>query len=517
LTPDSSYQSYFSNPLDFTKGRRNGIVSAGNEVAMKFSIQKFGLPLVMVLFLSAGEPAASGATGPGESGLSRKHLALLDGLLEQALSRRDFPGAVILIGRKGKIVFRKAYGQSGWVPQPKPMDEDMIFDLASITKPVATATAFMILVEEGKISLEEKVKDYVPDFAAYVSSWAIPGDDARIWHLLTHTSGLPPYVEPGGHAGVEKQFGLRLPMEQLVAHIAKLPKTDPPGVALHYSCLGYITLAQIIKQASGRDIAQFSRERIFEPLRMKHTFYAPPPKCGPSAFPPVVGGAPLVGIVHDPLARLQGGVSGNAGLFSTADDLAVFAEMMLQRGSYRGKRILSPLTVARMTTVWPKAAFAGRGLGWDLDSPQSTNGGDLFGPHSYGHTGYGDIALDRPGHPNVLDFPNQSGPPRRQRRHSRPPQPGGQRRGGGHPGPRFRRISPMSPISAEAEVLEALDTLGISYTRHEHRPCSRSRRRKNTGPASRELTARTSFSATRKGAAITWSSFRAPSRPTCAD
>ncbi len=356
---------------------------------MKFSVRKFGFSCIIVFLLSACRLGSSGTARPEEAGMSGKHLRCLDGILQDALSRKDFPGAVILIGRRGKVVFRKAYGQSQWVPERKPMEEQMIFDLASITKPVVTATAFMILVEEGKVSLEEKIKDFVPEFIPYVNPWGTPGEDARIWHLLTHTSGLPPYVDPGGHAGVEQQFGQRLATEQLVAHIARLPKTDPPGAALHYSCLGYITLAHIIKKVSGQDVAQFSQERIFKPLKMKHAFFCPVEKMRTLCVPTeVLGGKPLVGVVHDPLARLQGGISGNAGLFSTADDLAVFAEMMLHNGEYKGTRILSPLTVARMTTVWPKSAFAGRGLGWDMDSPQSTNGGDLFGPNSYGHTGY---------------------------------------------------------------------------------------------------------------------------------
>jgi len=356
---------------------------------MRSSVRKFGVPILIALLLSACRLESSGTARPEEAGMSGKHLRLLDGILENAISRKEFPGAVILIGRKGKILFRKAYGQCQWVPQRKPMDEAMIFDLASITKPVATATAFMILVEEGKVSLDEKVKDYVPEFVPYVDPAGTPGEDARIWHLLTHTSGLPPYTEPRGHAGVEQQFGKRLPTEQLVAYIAQLPKTDPPGTALHYSCLGYITLAHILKKVSGQDIAQFTQERIFRPLKMKHTFYCPPEKMRSLCVPTeVIEGKPFIGVVHDPLARLQGGISGNAGLFSTADDLAVFAEMMLHNGSYKGTRILSPLTVARMTSVWPKAAFAGRGLGWDLDSSQSTSGGDLFGPHAYGHTGY---------------------------------------------------------------------------------------------------------------------------------
>ena len=172
-------------------------------------------------------------------------------------------------------------------------------------------------------------------------------------------------------------------------YIARLPKTDPPGAELHYSCLGYITLAHIIEKVSGRSVAEFSQDRIFKPLKMRHTLFCPPEKMRDRCVPTeVVEGQALIGVVHDPLARLQGGISGNAGLFSTADDLAIFAEMMLHRGSLSGERILSPLTVARMTSVWPRASSTGRGLGWDLVSPQSSSRGDLFGPNAYGHTGY---------------------------------------------------------------------------------------------------------------------------------
>jgi CubicO group peptidase (beta-lactamase class C family) len=356
---------------------------------MRFSALKFGISIVFGLLLSSCKMESVRTVRPGEEGFSEKHLKLLDGIINSAISRKDFPGAVILIGRKGSTVFRKAYGDSQWVPTRRAMEEGMIFDLASLTKPVATATSLMILVEEGKVSLDEKVKDYVPEFVPYLDPSGQPGEDARIWHLLTHTSGLPPYVEPGGQAGVEQQFGQRFPSEHLVAHIAALPKTDPPGTAYHYSCLGFITLGQIIKQVSGQNIAEFSQERIFKPLKMRHTFFCPPEKERSSCVPTeAIEGKPFIGVVHDPLARLQGGISGNAGLFSTADDLAIFAEMMLHNGTFKGTRILSPLAVARMTAVWPKAAFAGRGLGWDLNSPHITNGGDLFGPNSYGHTGY---------------------------------------------------------------------------------------------------------------------------------
>ncbi|MGB7294556.1 MAG: serine hydrolase domain-containing protein [Candidatus Aminicenantales bacterium] len=353
---------------------------------MNFSV-RLPLAIFLALLLVGGcGPRSSQTSKPEEVGVSGKHLRLLDSMIDEAIARKDFPGAVILIGRKGKTVFRKAYGECQWVPERRPMDETMIFDLASITKPVATATSFLILVEDGRISLDEKVKDYVPGFAPYIDPSGKPGEDARIWHLLTHTSGLPPYADA---AAVEAELGRPCTTAQLVRYIAGLARTDPPGTAFHYSCLGYITLAHILKTVSGQDIAAFSEERIFKPLKMKHTFFTPPEKFRSICVPTeVVDKKPLSGIVHDPLARLQGGVSGNAGLFSTADDLAIFAGMLLAKGTYKGVRILSPLAVERMTTVWNKAPFAGRGLGWDLDSAYSTNRGDLFGPHSYGHTGY---------------------------------------------------------------------------------------------------------------------------------
>jgi CubicO group peptidase (beta-lactamase class C family) len=343
-----------------------------------------GLSAALLVLVSCRlEP---GVTKPEDAGMSSARLRRLDVIVQEAVSRKDFPGAVLLVGRNGKTVYRKAFGESQWVPQPRRLEESMIFDLASLTKPVATATSIMILVEEGKLSLEEKVKDYIPGFAPYVDEAGRPGEDARIWHLLTHTSGLPPYTDA---AEVEKHFGGACSTEQLASYIAGLKKTDPPGQAFHYSCLGYITLAQILRKITGQSIAAFSQERIFQPLKMKHTFFAPAGRMRDLCVPTqVIDGKPLRGLVHDPLARLQGGVSGNAGLFSTADDLAVFAEMMLGQGQRKGVRVLGPLAVARMTAVWPKAAFAGRGLGWDVDSAYSSNRGDLFGRASYGHSGY---------------------------------------------------------------------------------------------------------------------------------
>jgi len=323
---------------------------------------------------------------PEKVGMSGASLNRCRELIQKAISEKQFPGAVLLVARKGEIVLRKAFGSSQLVPEQKKMEVESIFDLASMTKPIATATAVMILVEEGKLRLIDKVKDFVPEFTAYVDEKGKSSEQALLWHLLTHTSGLPAYTDA---AAAASQLGNPCSMESLVKYIAQLPKNGPPGSKYEYSCLGFITLAYIVEKVSGEAFNEFTSKRIFKPLRMEHTFFKPGqknlPKCVATQ---VIDDKPLIGTVHDPLARLQGGVSGNAGLFSTADDLAIFAQMLLQRGEFRGVRILSPLSVRRMTAVFEKAAFSGRGLGWDLASPHSSNSGDLFPAGSFGHTGY---------------------------------------------------------------------------------------------------------------------------------
>jgi CubicO group peptidase (beta-lactamase class C family) len=323
--------------------------------------------------------------------MSSARLARVDKIIREAIERKDFPGAVILVVRKGKTVWRKAFGYSQWIPEFVPMEVSKIFDMASITKPVATATSVMMLVEQGRFRLWDKVKEFVPEFVAYAGEDEKPGEDARLWHLLTHTSGLPPYADA---EDLKDKYGYPITLESMTGHIARLEKLNPPGKEFHYSCLGFITLSYIVKKVTGETVAQFARENIFEPLGMKHTFYTPSEEFLPLCVPTqVYNGKPLIGVVHDPLARLLGGISGNAGLFSTADDLAIFARMMLNHGSVNGKRILSPLAADRMTEIYRIADFAGRGFGWDLESDYSTNQGDLFGPNAFGHTGYTGTSL----------------------------------------------------------------------------------------------------------------------------
>lgn len=346
-----------------------------------------GLSMALIIVTGmSGAGTSESLARPESVGMSSVRLARLTPVIQKAVENKDFPGAVVVVGRKNRMVYRRAFGHSSWEPQPEEMTVDMIFDLASLTKPAATAVSLMILMERGQIRLWDKVADFVPGFQPHTDEHGNKSGDARIWHLLTHTSGLPAYVDKDG---METVLGNFCPTLELVKHIAGMPKVSPPGENFLYSCLGFIILAHIIEDISGMSIAEFAGEYIFHPLGMKDTFYQPADQIRKRCVSTQkADGEVLRGTVHDPLARLQGGISGNAGLFSTADDLAVFAQMMLNEGEFEGVRILSPLTVRRMTEIYSRAEFSGRGLGWDVDSPYSTSGGDLFGSRSYGHTGY---------------------------------------------------------------------------------------------------------------------------------
>ncbi len=347
-----------------------------------------GLMLAIVLSLAA---QSLEEVSPESVGMSSAQLNQLDDVLAAALAERDFPGAVLLVGRQGRIVFRKAFGSSQWLPEIRPMRIDMIFDLASITKAVATTTAVMILLERGKLRLWDKLSDFIPGFPVFEDKNGVRGDELRIWHLLTHTSGLLPFIQ---NEEIEKNVGIPCSLEELVRYIAGLKMLFPAGEKFLYSDLDFILLGYIVEAVSGQGLDLFCRHNIFAPLHMSDTGFKPSNRLSVRCVPTeLLEGHALQGVVHDPRARILGGVAGHAGLFSTADDLAVFAQMLLNRGEFGGIRILSPKSVARMSEVYPQAAFSGRGLGWDLDSEFSSNGGDLFGPLSFGHTGYTGTSL----------------------------------------------------------------------------------------------------------------------------
>lgn len=302
--------------------------------------------------------------------------AVLDAQVEQAVRDGVIPGAVVVVGHDGKIVYRKAYGQRALVPAREPMTLDTIFDLASLTKVVATTPAVMKLFEQGKIRLIDPVTAYLPEFQGGKS-------DLTIRDLMTHFSGLPPDVDlkpawSGYETGIRK------------ALLAK--PTYPPGQRFVYSDINFELMGEIVRRVSGKTLDEYSRDEIFQPLGMKDTMFLPPAslrsRIAPTEIDPATG-KPLRGIVDDPTARYMGGVAGHAGVFSTGSDLARYAEMMLGLGERAGVRIFSPLTVEKFTAPSsPPDQPILRGLGWDIDSSYSSARGELFPIGSYGHLGY---------------------------------------------------------------------------------------------------------------------------------
>lgn len=340
--------------------------------------------MVIVLLIISGSSFAQmlPVAEPEAVGMDGSILGRLDTVIANAIAEKQTPGAVVLVSRKGSVVFRKAYGNSMLIPEKKEMTIDAVFDLASLTKPMATATSVMILIDRGQIRLLDAVAKFIPGFKPWEDEETKKKSTIRIWHLLTHTSGLPPYAPV---TDLEQKYGAPNP-DSLIQYIAEVERHSPPATKFKYSCLNFITLQKIVEIITGMKLDQFSEENIFKPLNMNNTVYTPDVTC---AVTEIIDGEPLDGIVHDPLARvMMDCVSGNAGLFSTADDMSVYARMMLNMGEYNGVRILSPLAVRTMITVPEKVSFSGRALGWDVDSPYSSSGGDLFPYGSYGHTGY---------------------------------------------------------------------------------------------------------------------------------
>jgi uncharacterized protein YbbC (DUF1343 family)/CubicO group peptidase (beta-lactamase class C family) len=326
----------------------------------------------------------SGAARPRSETDLRK-LDAIEPLVVQAIAEKKLPGAVVLVGRGSRTLYQKAIGNRAVVPSVEPMTANTIFDIASLTKVVATTTSTMILLEEGKIRLNDRVATFIPGFERYGKA------DITVRHLMTHVSGLRPDVDLGDMwSGYDTAISLAI--EEVPVY--------PPGERFVYSDINYFLLGDIVRRVSGMGLDEFARERIFEPLGMKDTTFLPPASlrgriaptepCTPLGWPcDGPGAAMLRGVVHDPTARRMGGVAGHAGLFSTAADLAIFCRMLLDGGEYRGTRILAPLTVAKMTMP---ASGPGernvRGLGWDLDSAYSSNRGELLPIGSFGHTGF---------------------------------------------------------------------------------------------------------------------------------
>jgi uncharacterized protein YbbC (DUF1343 family)/CubicO group peptidase (beta-lactamase class C family) len=334
---------------------------------------------------------------PSLVGFSAPKLSQIDAVVEKDIAEHRLPGAVVLVARNGRVVKRSAYGARATEPAREAMTADTIFDLASLTKVVATATSIMMLVERGKVRLSDPLSTYIPEIKGEGR------DRITIELLMTHRAGYAPDFDLK-----ERWIGY----DEAIKRLIHEPLRNPPGVRFVYSDIGYIALGEVVRRASGLSLDEFARQNIFVPLGMRNTGFRPNANQRAQTAPTekrrgqlsYLGDAPdnssadgdkwLRGEVHDPTSYRMNGIAGHAGLFSTADDLAIYCQMILNGGVYRGARILGPLTVAEMTrprlvsdTGWA------RGLGWDINTSFSTNRGDLFPLGSFGHTGFTGTSL----------------------------------------------------------------------------------------------------------------------------
>src|SRR5438876_6610672 len=326
------------------------------------------------------------------TGVATERLARMDEVIRESIEKKELPGAVVLVARHGRVVWRKAYGARAVEPQREAMTTDTIFDFASLTKVVATTTSIMILIEQGKVRLNDSVVKFIPEMKE-------GGRDAiTIEHLLTHMTGFAP------------DFDLRerwIGYEEAIKHLYHEPLRSQPGTRFVYSDINYIALGEVVHRVSGLMLDDFAKRNIFTPLGMRDTGFRPDTRLKSRIAPTEkrrgqmnylgdtgADAGPeaelwLRGQVHDPPSFRMGGVAGHAGLFSTVDDLAIFCHMLLNGGVYHGSRILSPMAVAMMTQPHAVSESGGtRGLGWDIATSFSTNKGDLFPLGSFGHTGF---------------------------------------------------------------------------------------------------------------------------------
>jgi CubicO group peptidase (beta-lactamase class C family) len=318
----------------------------------------------------------------GAGSASPERFAEVDRLLETAVADGAFPGAVVAVGHRGRLVHLAAFGRQTYAADAVPIAIATIFDLASLTKVVATTTVAMILVDEGKLELDARVDRYLPAFTG-------PGKDrVTVRHLLAHAAGIewwaPLFRELEGEAAY-------------VERIEAMPLASEPGTKEVYSDLGVILLGAILEQVSGSPLDRYAAEHVFAPLGMRETLYRPPaallPRIAPTERDDAWRERVVHGEVHDENAFAMGGVAPHAGLFSTARDLSLFAQMMLDGGRANDRRIVSSATIDLFTRRAGIVPGSDRALGWDTRSAEGSSAGTLFSPSAFGHTGFTGTSL----------------------------------------------------------------------------------------------------------------------------
>ncbi len=323
-------------------------------------------------------------TGTPIVNFSRNRRQELEDLVEGAIRSKLFPGMELLVARGEDVLLHEAWGQLEVGPEAAPMATGTVFDIASITKPVATALCLLVLLEQGRVGLEDRVGEYFPEFAA-------PDKQGiTLRHLLTHTSGLPAWADFYSTA--------KSRAESLHA-VLHSPLQHPSGTVMLYSDLGFLILGELIRQVTGQTLAEFFLRAVSHPLRMTRTAFNPLEQKLPGPYAPTQycpwRKVLLRGVVHDENSYAFGGEGGNAGLFSTAADLLRFARMILGQGELEGVRLLSPRTVARMIANQNPRRLPPRGLGWDIKGEGFgyMSCGELMRAGAIGHTGFTGTSL----------------------------------------------------------------------------------------------------------------------------
>jgi CubicO group peptidase (beta-lactamase class C family) len=324
-------------------------------VKIKVAFYWFVLFLLFITASHSGLSAQASSPSGSAAVITRgANFSNIDVIMNAAVARGSIPGGVVLIGHNGHVVYRKAFGFRSLEPEKETMTADTIFDLASLTKCIATTTSIMELVQEGKVRLNDPVSAYLPEFAKNGKR------DITVRELLTHFSGLPEDLDlKTVWKGRDVAFQMVMDVKPIL----------PPGSRFLYSDINFETLGFIVEKVSGQSLNDYAAKNVFAPLGMDETRYLPPvewlPRIAPTEYDE--NNHMLRGVVHDPTTRRMGGVAGHAGLFSTADDLSKFAQELLS-----GFHILTPLTVEKMSTPQqPPTAASLRGLGWDIDRYQS--------------------------------------------------------------------------------------------------------------------------------------------------
>ena len=357
--------------------------------------------LAAALCLASCRPTDAGIrrSTPERQGMDSRFLARIDSTVNASIANGDIPGAVVGVVRNGMLVYEKAFGSRAVYPEVEPMTVETLFDLASVSKCVGTTLSFMQLVEQGKVRLVDPVKYYFPDFQPWTDAETGEKVDIKVQDLLTHSSGLDAYL-PDVSAYV-REFGTDSPASLLKYICTRTGRNFRPGTQQLYSCLNFITLQYILEKVTGERLCDYAQKHVFDAMGLKHTCYIPEHPC----YTPVsmiapteiqADGSVLRGQVHDPIARLiNAGNSGNAGVFSNVEDLAVICAALLNDGSYNGRRVLQPLTVQKMFTVpATNAPEVARALGWDTYYSGPYTSGDIFPLEQLrGHTGYTGTSL----------------------------------------------------------------------------------------------------------------------------